>query len=221
MNVKRFIGRNSREAMQKVKAALGDEAIVLSTKPAAEGGIEILAMGAEGMAAVESMSSSAGRAPARDHRDHRDHREPQGQRQDDADSAEPADEAAAVSGRSVSQAVSDSVSQLAHHVQEDVKSLAMSTLSFQDYVRERMLKRRQAAIQRGAADMHLPEQGHAAVVGGEVQQAGEGQALPERRGAAATAVLLKKRDHLAYERAVLVGATAVPGLKVCLEAPMR
>lgn len=145
MNVKRFIGRNSREAMQKVKAALGDEAIVLSTKPAAEGGIEILAMGAEGMAAVESMSSSAGRAPARDHRDHR---EPQGQRQDDAESAEPADEAAAVSGRSVSQAVSESVSQLAHHVQEDVKSLAMSTLSFQDYVRERMLKRRQAAIQR-------------------------------------------------------------------------
>ncbi len=67
MNVKRFIGRNSREAMQKVKAALGDEAIVLSTKPAAEGGIEILAMGAEGMAAVESMSSG-GRGQARDHR---------------------------------------------------------------------------------------------------------------------------------------------------------
>jgi flagellar biosynthesis protein FlhF len=44
MNVKRFIGRNSREAMQKVKAAFGDDAVVLSTKPAAEGGIEILAM---------------------------------------------------------------------------------------------------------------------------------------------------------------------------------
>lgn len=137
MNVKRFIGRNSREAMQKVKAALGDEAIVLSTKPAAEGGIEILAMGAEGMAAVESMSSG-GRGQARDHRDHRDHRE----------EAHAEDDAQAASGnRSVSQAVSQSVSQLAHNVQEDVKSLAMSTLSFQDYVRERMLKRRQAAIQ--------------------------------------------------------------------------
>ena len=141
MNVKRFIGRNSREAMQKVKAALGDEAIVLSTKPAAEGGIEILAMGAEGMAAVESMSSSGGRGQAREHRDHR---EPRDER------AEPQDEAlaASASGRSVSQAVSESVSQLAHNVQEDVKQLAMSTLSFQDYVRERMLKRRQAAIQR-------------------------------------------------------------------------
>ncbi len=142
MNVKRFIGRNSREAMQKVKAALGDEAIVLSTKPAAEGGIEILAMGAEGMAAVESMSSSSGgRSPARDHREPRDARE---------ERAEPQDEApvASASGRSVSQAVSESVSQIAHNVQEDVKQLAMSTLSFQDYVRERMLKRRQAAIQR-------------------------------------------------------------------------
>ena len=148
MNVKRFIGHNSREAMQKVKAALGDEAIVLSTKPASEGGIEILAMGAEGMAAVESMSSSGGRGQARDHRDHRDHRAPREER------VEPQDEApaASASGRSVSQAVSqavaDSVSQIAHNVQEDVKQLAMSTLSFQDYVRERMLKRRQAAIQR-------------------------------------------------------------------------
>jgi len=140
MNVRRFIGRNSREAMQKVKAALGDEAIVLSTKPAAEGGIEILAMGAEGMAAVESMSSSSGgRGTGRDHRDHRDARD---------ERSAPQDELPAGSGRSVSQAVSESVSQLAHHVQEDVKQLAMSTLSFQDYVRERMLKRRQAAIQR-------------------------------------------------------------------------
>jgi len=141
MNVKRFIGRNSREAMQKVKAALGDEAIVLSTKPASEGGIEILAMGAEGMAAVESMSSSGGRGQARDHRDHRAPRDERAEPQDEAP-------AASASGRSVSQAVSESVSQIAHNVQEDVKQLAMSTLSFQDYVRERMLKRRQAAIQR-------------------------------------------------------------------------
>ena len=56
MNVKRFIGRNSREAMQKVKAAFGDEAIVLSTKPAAEGGIEILAMAADGMAVLDALS---------------------------------------------------------------------------------------------------------------------------------------------------------------------
>ena len=54
MNVKRFIGHNSREAMQKVKAALGDEAIVLSTKPASEGGIEILAQDAMNIWATDS-----------------------------------------------------------------------------------------------------------------------------------------------------------------------
>lgn len=130
MNVKRFIGRNSREAMLKVKAAFGDEAIVLSTKPAAEGGMEILAMAADGIAAVESM---AGRAPAA--------AVPSLRR------AEPmSDVDAPVAPAKGASAARQSVASLAHTVQEDVKQLAMSTLSFQDYVRERMLKRRQAAI---------------------------------------------------------------------------
>lgn len=141
MNVKRFIGRNSREAMQKVKAAFGDEAIVLSTKPAAEGGIEILAMAADGMAMVESMSS---RAPAA---------EPGLGREEpvaEEEAAGPLAKGAAVARQSVAN--------LAHTVQEDVKQLAMSTLSFQDYVRERMLKRRQAAIQsRTEPAMASPE----------------------------------------------------------------
>ena len=110
MNVKRFTGRNSREAMQNVKAALGDEAIVLSTKPAAEGGIEILAMGADGIAAVETMSR-----PAVSRREAQ--RDPQGQAQREPRQAESDDGAVvASSGRSVSQAVSESVSQLAHSV---------------------------------------------------------------------------------------------------------
>lgn len=141
MNVKRFIGRNSREAMQKVKAAFGDEAIVLSTKPAAEGGIEILAMAADGMAAVESMSS---RAPAV---------EPSLGRQEPV--AEDESHGTLAKGAA---AARQSVASLAHTVQEDVKQLAMSTLSFQDYVRERMLKRRQAAMQsRTEPAMAAPE----------------------------------------------------------------
>ena len=145
MNVKRFIGRNSREAMQKVKAAFGDEAIVLSTKPAAEGGIEILAMAADGMAAVESMSR---RAPAAEPSLHRE--EPAHEEDDTADASGPLAKGAA--------AARQSVANLAHNVQEDVKQLAMSTLSFQDYVRERMLKRRQAAIQsRTEPAMAAPE----------------------------------------------------------------
>ena len=141
MNVKRFIGRNSREAMQKVKAAFGDEAIVLSTKPAAEGGIEILAMAADGMAAVESMSNRAAAA------------EPSLGRAEPV--AEDDTSGALAKGAA---AARQSVASLAHTVQEDVKQLAMSTLSFQDYVRERMLKRRQAAIQsRTEPAMAAPE----------------------------------------------------------------
>jgi flagellar biosynthesis protein FlhF len=140
MNVKRFIGRNSREAMQKVKAAFGDEAIVLSTKPAAEGGIEILAMAADGMAAVESMSNRGAAEPSLGREE----------MADEEDASGPLAKGAA--------AARQSVANLAHTVQEDVKQLAMSTLSFQDYVRERMLKRRQAAIQsRTEPAMAAPE----------------------------------------------------------------
>jgi flagellar biosynthesis protein FlhF len=123
MNVKRFIGRNSREAMQKVKAAFGDDAVVLSTKPAAEGGIEILAMAGDSVPAMESYEAEP-EAPV---------------------------EAVTLPTKNVAQQAAQqarqAVASLASTVQDDVKQLAMSTLSFQDYVRERMLKRRQAALQ--------------------------------------------------------------------------
>ena len=120
MNVKRFTGRTSREAMQKVKAAFGDDAVVLSTKPAPDGGVEIMAMGADGVAQIE-------RLPAERH--------------------EPVDQPAAKPAKAASgQSARNAVASLATTVQEDVRQLAMSTLSFQDYVRERMLKRRQAAL---------------------------------------------------------------------------
>ncbi len=122
MNVKRFTGRTSREAMQKVKAAFGDEAVVLSTKPAAEGGIEILAMAGDGVAAAERIATDHVQAGS------------------DELQAPAAPRKAAQSGL-------QGMSALAATVQDDVKQLAMSTLSFQDYVRERMLRRRQAALQ--------------------------------------------------------------------------
>lgn len=131
MNVKRFTGRNSREAMQKVKAAFGDEAVVLSTKPAAEGGIEILAMAADSVPAVESYPVEP-EAPV----------------------------AAAPKKAPAAQQARQAVANLASTVQDDVKQLAMSTLSFQDYVRERMLKRRQAAMQRTEPAMAAPPEEH-------------------------------------------------------------
>jgi flagellar biosynthesis protein FlhF len=127
MNVKRFTGRNSREAMQKVRLAYGDNAVVLSTKPCAEG-VEILAMPPESVAAIErfqdtrAQQRAAGQAPA------------QRRAAPPAQSAQVAQPAPAAQANAVDQ------------VQADIGALAMSTLSFQDYVRERMLKKRQTEL---------------------------------------------------------------------------
>lgn len=43
MSVKRFVGANSRDAMRQVRAALGDDALILSNRNVAEG-VEILAL---------------------------------------------------------------------------------------------------------------------------------------------------------------------------------
>jgi flagellar biosynthesis protein FlhF len=112
MNVNRFTARSSREALALVKQAFGNDAVVLSTKPCANG-VEVLAMASEGMQQIEKLSTVAPKAGS------------------------PASEVAA-----------------------DVERLSMSTLSFQDYVRERMLKRRQAALQAEAPALPLAEGRH-------------------------------------------------------------
>ena len=52
MNIQRFTAPTTREAMQLVRAAFGEDAVVLSTKPCPVG-IEVLAMGPEGLAEVQ------------------------------------------------------------------------------------------------------------------------------------------------------------------------
>ncbi len=114
MNVRRFNARTSRDALVLVRQALGEDAVVLSTKPSPDGGVEVLAMAPEGMRQVERMAVAG--APAV------------------AASRTLAGRAAALDPTP------------AKPVEDDVAQLAMSTLSFQDYVRERMLRRRQASI---------------------------------------------------------------------------
>jgi len=119
MNVKRFTARTSRDALSLVRQALGDDAVVLSTKPSATG-VEVLAMAPESLRQVERLNSAAGaEAPAA-----------------------PAKAAAkpVTPGARIEPALEQS------SAGEDADRLAMSTLSFQDYVRERMLRRRQAAL---------------------------------------------------------------------------
>jgi flagellar biosynthesis protein FlhF len=137
MNLKRFAARTSREALALVRKALGDDAVVLSTRPAQEG-VEVLAMAPEAIARIEQASDMAASprapqaAPAA-----RERLEP---RMDPAGPTAPAP--ATDPG-----------------VEGDVRTLAMSTLSFQDYVRNRMLERRRAELaQAEQAAAALPPQ---------------------------------------------------------------
>lgn len=144
MNVKRFFGRNSREAMQKVRQTFGDNAVILSTKPSSDG-VEVVAMPSESIDALDRHDAPA--APAAP-----------------AAPLAPAPQAAArtaprsmvapaapkapapAPARAAPVPVPAAPEPSATPVQEDVGTLAMSTLSFQDYVRERMLKKRKAEL---------------------------------------------------------------------------
>jgi flagellar biosynthesis protein FlhF len=110
MNVKRFTARTSRDALGLVKEALGHEAMVLSTRPCADG-VEVLAMAPDALPGF-----------------------------DDAPSAPP------IGGRAGAETTPA----------QDAERLAMSTLSFLDYVRERMLRRRRAEMQEPPAQAAAP-----------------------------------------------------------------
>ena len=120
MNVKRFTARNTREALRLVREALGDDAVVLSTKPS-PGGVEVVAMPPESLGHLEAMSTFEA-TPA----------------------AVPRVDAGAVAASA--EAASRAADLGASSAEQDAERLSMSTLSFQDYVRKRMLKRRQASL---------------------------------------------------------------------------
>ena len=118
MNVQSFMARTARDAMTQVRQVLGEGAMVLSTQTR-NGGVEVLAMPADGMDALQRLARPAAVAAA------------------------PVAAAPATPERAAAEAAASS--QAAAPVASDVQRLAMSTLSFQDYVRERMLRRKLAA----------------------------------------------------------------------------
>ena len=195
MNVQRFTAKTAREALALVRQALGDDAVVLSTRPSPDG-VEVLALAPDGMARIEQAAAQADRvrvpavqataapapiktvqlvtapaaAPGRpatlaeriaargeklaprltallesrlDSRldTRHDHRH------------EPSLDGPAPSQRPGATMASPADSLPEHSVAQDVATLGMSTLTFQDYVRERMLKRRQAELTQQAPDV--------------------------------------------------------------------
>ena len=134
MNLKRFTARTSREALALVRQAFGDDAIVMSTKPCA-GGVEVLAMAPESLQQIERMGATAAAV-----------RQPEMR-----PSAMPAAAPARPGER-----LEPSLDAADPEVAADVKTLEMSTLSFQDFVRERMLRRRSADLAATAATAEPP-----------------------------------------------------------------
>ena len=144
MNVKRFSARSSREALAMVRQALGEDAIVMSTKPSGDG-VEVLAMAPESMQQIERMATDGAPAAAPD----MSSGAPAAQLRTAAPAA--ARQRPSLASRTAAAMPMAAEALAESSVDDDVARLNMSTLSFQDYVRERMLKRRQLALQAESA----------------------------------------------------------------------
>ncbi len=139
MNVKRFTARTSRDALAQVRQALGVDAVVLSTKPCAEG-VEVLAMAPETLLQIERMASDPTPAEI-----------PHAAAAQRPAASRPGPGRPGVARTQLAARVEPQGGPDSATVDDDVERLSMSTLSFQDYVRERMLKRRQVAMQAESA----------------------------------------------------------------------
>lgn len=180
MNVKRFTARTSRDALALVRQEFGDDAVVMSTRPCAEG-VEVLAMAPESVQQLERVGATAPRVDA---------------------PRQPAPRAAAPAGR-VEPRMDGSVDQ-------DVEELQMSTLSFQDYVRDRMLKRRQAemAVEPPPAP---PQPAVASIEAARSRQAATRREPP---------VLREELRHEAPAVPSLAAAPAMPPTPPAMSAPV-
>jgi len=132
MNVQRFLAPTSREAMAKARSVFGDSAVILSSRSTGAG-FEVVAT------AEENLDQLATQRPT-----------PSASLRLQAASDMPA----AGARRSLQERAElqrPVLGNSQHSVEQDTETLAMSTLSFQDYVRERMLRKRREALGQSAA----------------------------------------------------------------------
>ena len=128
MNIQRFIAATSREAMSKARHAFGDSAVILSSR-ATDEGFEVMA------AAEESLAQPPAPAAARNDR---------------MPAIVTRDGKGSERAAPMTHSANDSV-------ESDTEAMSMSTLSFQEYVRERMLRKRRAALTGDTAPAPEPE----------------------------------------------------------------
>ena len=148
MNVKRFTAPNSRDALKQVRLAFGRDAVVLSTRPCADG-VEVLAMAPDAMHEFERVAVPA--SPQPEMSTQRELPAPAPARNTEKPGAWSRATAALRQRLDPSwdeDRAAPPASQAGRDdVEEDVQQLSMSTLSFQDYVRERMLRRRKQELE--------------------------------------------------------------------------
>jgi flagellar biosynthesis protein FlhF len=127
MNIQRFTAATSREALAKARMAFGEGTLILSNRPT-ENGVEVVATAEDALASLTQPSQS---------------------------SQSPGQRTALKSTRTLT--APPQFKESTGKVEEDATQLAMSTLSFQDYVRERMLRRRQESNE-GQTDAPSPRE---------------------------------------------------------------
>ena len=141
MNIKRFTAPTAREALAKARMAFGEGTLILSNRPTADG-VEVMATAEESLSS--SLHGGAEPAPSRLQERADDMAASQSMRaQKDLPRPAPVAAQPGTEARGT--------------VAKDTEQLAMSTLSFQDYVRERMLRRRHEALHGTGAAAPLGE----------------------------------------------------------------
>lgn len=145
MNIQRFLAPTSREALDKARAAFGDSTLILSNRPTAHG-VEVMATAEDALGNLDKgRTTSPGLMAAIQAREAEETRAPK-QAPKPPLRVEPLlQQSKPVIKASARQSVA-----------EDTEQLAMSTLSFQDYVRERMLRRRNEEMSDSIATEALP-----------------------------------------------------------------
>ncbi|MGI4779794.1 MAG: flagellar biosynthesis protein FlhF [Janthinobacterium lividum] len=142
--IQRFQAATAREALAMARAAFGDDTLILSNRQLANG-VEVMASTEAALTSQATQTISAPHAAGEAARKALAPHSPLPLTQ--------ACEAAGTAAQPAVQAMPGAAEQSVH---ADTEQLAMSTLSFQDYVRERMLRRQQETLSAEAPTAGTP-----------------------------------------------------------------
>ena len=145
MNIQRFVAATSREALDKARAVFGDHTLILSNRPTAQG-VEVMATAEDGLAQLDQGHTTSSNLKAAI----------QAREAEETRAPKQAPKAPMSLNALLQQAQPAAKTQARQSVAQDTEQLSMSTLSFQSYVRERMLRRRNEEMSGDIAAEEMP-----------------------------------------------------------------